>query len=189
MTLSLFLDVLVAVLLALTIGYAVVLNRRLAVLRQDRDELERLATEFASATVRADEGVRRLKATADELGAMMDSRIVKAEGLKEDLMFLIDRGDTVADKLESTVRSTRKEMPMETPSEAEGDEDEDVEPPAAKRAGRVKGKAARGKPNKGGRLEESLLAEGLMEEEPSEDESPARSDAELELLKALQSVK
>ncbi|CCQ74121.1 DUF6468 domain-containing protein [Magnetospira sp. QH-2] len=156
MPISLFLDIIVAILLVMTIGYAVVLNRRLAVLRQDRDELERLAAEFASATVRADEGVRRLKGTADELGAMMDTRISKAQGLKEDLDYLIDRANSVADKLESSVRTTRKDMPQDPLPEMDPDEEMVGVEPA-----------------------------GL----PEEEEVPARSEAELELLKALQSVK
>ncbi len=140
MPLSLLIDILVAGLLVATIGYAISLNRRLSLLRQDRDELERLAAEFAGATARADEGVRQLRRTADDLGNRMDERIQKAEGLRDDLVFLIERGDTVADRLESTVRAARKDLPA-------GDVADD--------------RAA----------------------------DPVRSEAELELLKALQSVK
>jgi len=41
--LSLMLDILIAVLLVVTIVYAIILNRRLGNLRRDREELEQLA--------------------------------------------------------------------------------------------------------------------------------------------------
>ena len=43
MPLSLMLDILIAVLLVVTIVYAIILNRRLGNLRRDREELEQLA--------------------------------------------------------------------------------------------------------------------------------------------------
>lgn len=147
---DLVVDIVVAVLLVVTIAYAVSLNRRLSLLRQDREELERLAAEFAGATVRADEGIRKLRLSADELGEVMDSRIRRAEGLKEDLDYLIERGNGIADRLESSVRSQREAAP--------GGEE---------------------------------AASGAREDSPDATQSnqPVRSDAERELLKALQSVK
>ncbi len=141
MPLSLLIDIVVAGLLVAMIGYAISLNRRLALLRQDRDELERLAAEFAGATARADDGVRQLKRSAEDLGKKIDERIQKAESLRDDLVFLIERGDTVADRLESTLRAARKEVPAAEAATGEGGAD------------------------------------------------PVRSEAELELFKALQSVK
>lgn len=108
------LDILVAGLLVVTISYAVMLNRRLRNMRQDRAELEKLATKFADATVRAEHSIRKLKMHADELGGRID----KAQSLRDDLGFLIERGTTTADRLEETVRSARKEIPQPTPAEA-----------------------------------------------------------------------
>ena len=45
MTYSLIVDLFVAILLVVTIGYAIVLNRRLGKLRGDKAELEKLATD------------------------------------------------------------------------------------------------------------------------------------------------
>ncbi len=105
MPFSLALDVLVAVLLVITIGYAMVLNRRLGRLRRDKSELEKLAATFGKATARAEENIGRLKKTADAL----KERIDNAQALRDDLAFLIDRGGSVADRLEETVRAARKE--------------------------------------------------------------------------------
>ncbi len=105
MPFSLALDVLVAVLLVITIGYAMVLNRRLGRLRRDKSELEKLAATFGRATERAEESIGKLKKTADAL----KERIDNAQALRDDLAFLIDRGGSAADRLEETVRAARKE--------------------------------------------------------------------------------
>lgn len=105
MIFSLLLDILVAVLLVVTIVYAVMLNRRLGILRQDRAELEKLTVTFADALRRAEDGIGRLKATADTL----QDRIDRAQSLRDDLAFLTERGGSAADRLEDLVRAARKE--------------------------------------------------------------------------------
>ncbi len=122
MPFSLALDVLVAVLLVITIGYAIVLNRRLGRLRRDKSQLERLAATFGQATARAEESIGKLKNTADSL----KERIDNAQALRDDLAFLIDRGSSAADRLEETVRAARKEgvsrprPGLKKPAEAHG---------------------------------------------------------------------
>lgn len=106
---ALVLDILVAGLLVVTISYAVMLNRRLLVLRQDKADLEKLAAKFGESTVRAEESINRLRHTAEELKANTD----KAQNLRDDLAFLIDRGGSTADRLEDSVRSARKKVPQE----------------------------------------------------------------------------
>ena len=104
MSWTLALDVLIALLLAGTITTTFLLNRRLAVLRADRDELDKLAQNFLHATQRADDGVAGLKVSA----LTMQERIEAARTLADDLDFLIERGAGVADRLESTVRTIRR---------------------------------------------------------------------------------
>ena len=104
---ALVLDILVAGLLVVTISYAVMLNRRLRVMRQDKTDLEKLATRFADSTVRAEESIARLRHTADEL----KGQIEKANSIRDDLAFLIDRGGSTADRLEADIRDARKQAP------------------------------------------------------------------------------
>ena len=106
MTYSLIVDLFVAILLVVTIGYAIVLNRRLGKLRGDKAELEKLAATFGESTVRAEESIEKLRNTAD----MLQDRMEKAEALRDDLAFLIDRGGQAADKLEDLVRATRDKV-------------------------------------------------------------------------------
>lgn len=114
MSYSLIIDVLVAVLLVVTIGYAIVLNKRLGKLRADKGELEKLATTFGHSTHRAEESIDKLKHTADLLQDHMD----KAQTLRDDLAFLIDRGDRAADRLEEMVRTTRNGLGAQLPGAA-----------------------------------------------------------------------
>ena len=103
MTLALFLDVALIVLLAVTIGYAVSLNRKLIGLRRNKAEMEKLAATFAQATVKADGGIGRLKANTDALQTQSD----KAQVLRDDLAFLLERANTAADRLEAAIRASR----------------------------------------------------------------------------------
>ncbi len=103
MTFALALEIFVAGLLAITIGLAGVLNHRLAKLRRDRADLEKLTAEFQQATARATEASYNLTVDADSLS----EGIEKAQSLKEDLTFLIDRAGGAADQLENQIRSAR----------------------------------------------------------------------------------
>lgn len=103
MTISLILDVTIAVLLMFTIAYAVRLNTRLSQLRGDKAELEMLAKTFVNATVRAEEGVNKLKVSTEGLQV----EIKKAEVLKDDLAYLVERGGSTADEMLERVRTTR----------------------------------------------------------------------------------
>ena len=100
---SLLLDLLVAVLLAVTIGYAVTLNQRLKGLKKHKDELEALAASFAQATTRAEESIGRLKSSVSELHAASE----RANALRDDLAFLVERGGAIADRLEDSIRTSR----------------------------------------------------------------------------------
>ncbi|TVS00348.1 MAG: hypothetical protein EA406_00725 [Rhodospirillales bacterium] len=104
-TWTVLLDGLLAVLLAVTIGYAVMLNRRLAAIRGG-SEFDRHAAGFRDAVSRAEDSVARLKANADEL----QQRLEQARALQDDLSLLIDRGERVADGLETTVRIARSQQ-------------------------------------------------------------------------------
>jgi hypothetical protein len=103
MPVSLILDILVAVLLVVTIGYAVTLNKRLSALRRDKGELERLARGFAETTEKAEMGIGELRAMTD----LLQERIGRAESLRDDLVFLMERGNAAADRLEGVVRDSR----------------------------------------------------------------------------------
>lgn len=103
---SLILDVIVAGLLVIMIPYIIRLNKRLGMLRKDKAQLEKLAATFAESTRRADESLGNLRASAENMQRKLDT----AQTLHDDLVFLLDRGEKTADRLEDMVRVSRSEM-------------------------------------------------------------------------------
>jgi hypothetical protein len=98
---ALILDVLVVVLLGATIFYAATLSRRLAQLRGDRGDLQSAVRTLAEAAAKAEAGVKGLRTTADETGARLQKQIDRAQALRDELGFLIDAGESLADRLET----------------------------------------------------------------------------------------
>jgi len=101
------LDIVVSALMIATIVYATRLNRRLAALRKNRDDLARTILAFNEATVRAESSIPKLRKAAEEAGQALQERVEKAQSLRDDLAFMIERADTMANRLESAVRSAR----------------------------------------------------------------------------------
>jgi hypothetical protein len=94
-------------LLAVTLFHALRLERALGVLRRDRAALEELVIGFNSSTRAAEQGVERLHAAADGAGRQIARHIDGAAGLKDDLQFLMERGNRLADQLDHLVRAGR----------------------------------------------------------------------------------
>jgi len=130
MTLTLLSNLVVAVLLLTTIGYAVVLNRRLGVLRSDRTKLQELIQALTAATTNAQAGIAGLRQTVEELGAEVEKKLATTRGLKDDLTYLIERGSAVADRLEGTIRARRED----TARPGEGERDRERAPISARPA-------------------------------------------------------
>jgi hypothetical protein len=107
MSFAMIIDIFVAILLMVTIGYAAVLSKRLGNLRRDRSELERLAINFQASTTRADDSIASLRSSVEGL----QDQIGKAEAMRDDLIFLTERGSSAADRLEEYIRLSRAETP------------------------------------------------------------------------------
>lgn len=109
MTFAMILDLVVVVLLVPTIIFAVILNNRLSILRRNREELARLIAAFNEATVRAESGIPRLKKTSEDASRSLQEKVERAQVLRDDLAFLIERAEGMAGRLESVVRDARVE--------------------------------------------------------------------------------
>lgn len=181
MPFALLLDILIAVLLIATIAYAVMLNRRLATLRKDQAELEKLSERFNDATVRAEESINRLTGSADDMKRDIMNTMRKAEELHEDLTFLIERAGHSADKLEGAVRSHRPEKPSYAGQKVKDTLKSSPEPEPAPAAPKVNPKKTPP------REEAPRYAETSFADE--EEDFKPKTDAERQLLKALESVR
>lgn len=109
MTVDTILNLVVIALLIPTIAYAVILNRRLSALRKSRDELAKVVANFNDATLRAEAGIPKLKKATNEASMALKDRVEKAQSLRDDLAFMIERAEEMAVKLESGVRVARSE--------------------------------------------------------------------------------
>ena len=98
------LQIVLMVMLAATMFHAFRLERALGVLRRDRAALEELVAGFNESTRQAETGIERLRAAADGAGRQIARHVDQARSLKNDLDFLISRGEKVADHLERAVR-------------------------------------------------------------------------------------
>ncbi len=114
MTATLICDIIVAILLIATIGYAAVLNRRLGVLREDRTKLEELIQGLNVASINAQNGIAGLRKATDEVGKDLEKELAASRSLRDDLHYLIERGGAIADRLESGIRTRRDEAPRIT---------------------------------------------------------------------------
>ena len=117
MTADLVVNGIVGVLLAATLGFCFVLNRRIAALRRVSAEMITLISGFQSSIEMAHESVQALKQAAGDAGAELQEKLEAATALRDELAFLtgtttgeLDRlgevlnlGDELADALDEEV--------------------------------------------------------------------------------------
>ena len=96
---SLLIEGLLVLLLTATIYFAIRLNKRLAVLRVEKEQLEKLITQFELVADRAHSSLSGLRATADQVKSDLDDATNKSHAMRDELAFLIERADINAEKL------------------------------------------------------------------------------------------
>lgn len=113
------LEIFLILLLGATLFQAIRLERALGVLRRDRASLESLVVGFNASTHQAENGIQRLRAAADGAGRQIESQLGKSVSLKDDLAFLTERGDRLADRLDILVRAARPLAQERAPNRTE----------------------------------------------------------------------
>ena len=115
---GLIIEMLVAILLMFTIGYCMMLNRRLKLLRADEDALRGTIAELVTATEIAERAIAGLKLTARECDAGLGERLVRAERLCTDLdRRLADSKDVVGQLTQIAVAGRRGGEPAPPPQQ------------------------------------------------------------------------
>ncbi len=123
---SLMMNILIIVLLAVTIGYCWVLNRRIRILQDSKSELAQLLKHFDESTQRASESIIALQTASKKIGENIQFRIEKANYLLDDMAFMIERGNKLASQLEANFAVSRARARVaegEAAAEAEAPEE------------------------------------------------------------------
>lgn len=105
--LAFLLDIVVVVLLALTLPMAWRLDRMLRALRADREALAQGADGLAAATREADAVLTRLRGATEQADRQFAERLKAASVAQDDLRYLLERAEAIADRLEAAVQAGR----------------------------------------------------------------------------------
>ncbi|MEM7169543.1 MAG: DUF6468 domain-containing protein [Pseudomonadota bacterium] len=182
---SYLVDGIIILFLAVTIVYAVILNRKLATLRNAKEEMEALFKTFTDSTNKAGEGLGTLRDTADGAGQQLQEAIHSANRLADDLAYLAKKGEIIADRLDQSSAAARhtesqlKETEFARTGAAPTAERPDVTPFLKALSEKQAGKS-------GPMGSRTGQADGP---DPQEDAGPQRSPEESALLKALQGMR
>jgi len=101
------LNIIIVALLAVTIGYCWLLNRRIKILQDSRSELGVLLKHFDESTQRASESIIALQTASKKIGENIQFRIDKANYLLDDLSFMIEKGNKLANQMEAGLAVNR----------------------------------------------------------------------------------
>lgn len=112
------LDGLLAVLLAATVVYCFVLNRRLSRLRNAQGEMAELVRSFHQATENARASVGELKVAASAVGADLQKRIEAGRNMLDELEVVVHSGGKVAERIEQGVDRSKAGASPAAPAEA-----------------------------------------------------------------------
>ena len=141
--LSLVLDILIACLLVAVIVYALRLNKSLSVLQQSKSELEKMLTSFGESTEKAEQAIQRVKEASTQNRDSLNKLLSEAETLREDLAYMIERGNSLADKLEGGIAQHRPGNEQGAAPAGEQDGDIETAMRAARQAASAPGKEPR----------------------------------------------
>lgn len=157
---ELIINISIIALLIPTLIYAYKLNKNLSILRQNQNSLGKLVAALNEATYKAENSIPKLKSVTEHSSEDLKGVVDSAKTLKDDLIFINERADNLADRLENVIRDGRN-------IKDDG---------GVKTSAQIMGKKNTSKNNPN-------AVENSFEIEDS------RSEAEMELLKALRSIK
>ena len=105
--LELIINLLIIVLLVPTIIYAYKLNKNLTILRENQNSLAKLVSSLNDATLKAESSIPKLRDVTEHSSQNLLSVVDNAKSLKEDLTFINERADNLADRLENVIHDGR----------------------------------------------------------------------------------
>jgi DNA-binding FrmR family transcriptional regulator len=124
--LPLIIELVVAGLLATTVGYCIALDRRLQRLRADEQSMRQTVVDLGIATERAERAIDALRLAIAECDRTLAERLRAAEAQSQGLEQSIRSGDEVLDRIFQTVTAARRAFNAMNGEEAEAPQ----EPPS-----------------------------------------------------------
>jgi hypothetical protein len=100
-------ELILEVLLAATLCYCIVLERRLAAVRKGQEGLQRMVGELNMAIAGAGASLRALKAAAGESAGALDERLRRARLHIDELSVLTASGERIAQRIEAGAAAPR----------------------------------------------------------------------------------
>jgi Domain of unknown function (DUF6468) len=100
---GMIIEILVAILLVLTIGYCMLLNRRLKLLKSEEDSLRATISELVTATEIAERAIAGLKLTVEECELGLGARLRSADRFTADLDRSVGVGKELLERLTQIV--------------------------------------------------------------------------------------
>lgn len=125
--LPLLIESIVAILLAVTVAYCIMLDQRLKRLRADEQSIKQTVVDLGIATERAERAIDALRTTLSTFDQTLSERLRTAEARSGDLQEQIRSGDEVLDRIVQVVSVARKAMDAPVAEEKPAA----VEPPSA----------------------------------------------------------
>jgi hypothetical protein len=113
LSLGVIIEASVAILLATTIGYCIILNQKLKRLHADRETLRKMIVDLVQATALANAAVAELKTVALEADAKLNERLQEAEQVGLELANHVAAGQGVMDKIARITSLARNSQPIE----------------------------------------------------------------------------
>ena len=117
---GMMIETLVAILLMLTVGYCMLLNRRLKLLKADEHSLRATISELVTATEIAERAIAGLKVTVHECDVGLGQRLNRAESMTSELDRRLTVGKDVLHRLSQIAIAARpqQEQPVEPNNDA-----------------------------------------------------------------------
>lgn len=106
-SLEVIINLIIIALLIPTIIYAYNLNKNLAELRQNQKSLAQLVSALNEATFKAENSIPKLKSATEHSSEGLKEVVDSAKEIKNDLLFINERADSLADRLENVISSSR----------------------------------------------------------------------------------
>jgi hypothetical protein len=116
MSLTFFAEIVLEILLAATLCYCIVLERRLAAVRRGQEGLGRHIGELNMAIAGAGASLRALKSAAGEAAQTLDERLKRARLHIDELSVLTASGERIAARMEGATSNGNAERNAELPS-------------------------------------------------------------------------